>query len=254
MFKLAIIGGTGLSQWAADHASDTQTLPLATTPYGAPSAAIQVCTVGDTQCYFLPRHSHPHSIPPHKINYRANIWALNELNVDAVVAINAVGGIGQAMEPGAISCPNQIVDYTWGREHTYFDGTTDDLLHVEFDHPYHELTRQWVIETANQANISMIPTGVYGATQGPRLETVAEITRLKNDGCDLVGMTGMPEAALAKELKLPYACVSVVVNWAAGLTDDPVTHESIKATLDHCMKDVHSLLMALCQHPMHTKL
>jgi 5'-methylthioinosine phosphorylase len=193
------------------------------TPYGQPSRAIQEGRIGDATVFFLQRHGSPSAIPPHKINYRANLWALKSLGVDGVVAINAVGGITEAMRPGLLLIPDQVVDYTWGREHTFDEGQDGPLLHIDFTEPYERGLRLALLDSADTARIPHEASGVHGVTQGPRLETAAEIQRMARDGCDVVGMTGMPEAALARELELPYVSICMVVNLAAGLGDLPLT-------------------------------
>ncbi|TXS92982.1 S-methyl-5'-thioinosine phosphorylase [Parahaliea maris] len=220
MTGLAIIGGTGIAELDGlvvyrEHAVDT--------PFGAPSGSIQEGRLGEAVVYFLHRHGGPATIPPHRINYRANLWALHSLGVGAVVGINAVGGITGEMRPGRLLIPDQLIDYTWGREHTFDDGLSGELLHVDFTEPYDRELRQALIGAADQAAIDCEPGGVHGVMQGPRLETAAEVRRLARDGCDVVGMTGMPEAALARELGLPYASVCMVVNAAAGLGDVPLS-------------------------------
>ncbi|VTM09395.1 5'-methylthioadenosine phosphorylase [Pseudomonas aeruginosa] len=165
---------------------------------------------------FLARHGHPHRFPPHQVNYRANLWALKQAGAEAVIAVNAVGGIHAAMGTGHLCVPHQLIDYTSGREHTYFAGDIEQVTHIDFSHPYDEPLRQRLIEALRALGLEHSSHGVYACTQGPRLETVAEIARLERDGNDIVGMTGMPEAALARELDLPYACLALVVNPAAG--------------------------------------
>jgi len=220
MKPLAIIGGTGIDRLDGlkilrEHTVDT--------PFGQPSGAIQEGSLGPATVFFLQRHGSERRIPPHKINYRANLWALNSLAVGDVVAINTVGGISDGMKPGSLVIPDQVVDYTWGREHTFDEGGDNDLMHIEFTEPYERTLRMQLIAAADAGRIRHVASGVHGVTQGPRLETAAEIQRMARDGCDIVGMTGMPEAALAKELALPYASICMVVNLAAGLGNVPLT-------------------------------
>jgi 5'-methylthioinosine phosphorylase len=240
--SLAIIGGTGIDQLDGLEITATRELD---TPYGAPSRAIQTGTLGTVQLLFLQRHGSPRAIPPHLINYRANLWALRELGATDVVAINAVGGIGEDMRPGRLVIPDQVIDYTWGREHTIDTGESGSLMHIEFTEPYEAGLRQALLAAAGSDAIPHAATGVHGVCQGPRLETAAEIRRMANDGCDVVGMTGMPEASLARELGLAYASVCMVVNAAAGLDDKPITLEMMRDTLSQEASVVRRLLQAL---------
>jgi 5'-deoxy-5'-methylthioadenosine phosphorylase len=210
---LGVIGGSGFDmQLCGDYVGEQVT----TTPYGEPSAPLQLYRKGDQTIVFLPRHGIPHAIPPHRINYRANLWALCDYGCARIVAINTVGGIGPAAEVGALFLPDQIIDYTYGREHTFSDSAAVPLAHVDFTEPYSAELRSTLIAAADKADVALLHGGVYGATQGPRLESAAEIRRMQRDGCDLVGMTGMPEAVLARELNLDYVALCLVVNLAAG--------------------------------------
>lgn len=255
MGAMAVIGGTGLNQLRGLSALAEEVVE---TPFGPASAPLMRLAIeGETgslgtEFYFLARHGRPHRIPPHRINYRANLWALREAGVSRVLAINAVGGIGERMTAGVIAIPQQLVDYTWGREHTYYDGRggalsvakSDGLEHVDFTLPYSLALRQQLLEAARRVGVPVIDGGVYAATQGPRLETAAEIRRLDNDGCDLVGMTGMPEAALARELGLEYASLCLVVNPAASEAAGEITMADIARVLAAGMEDIHRLLIA----------
>ncbi len=234
---LAIIGGTGLNQLEGQVIHETKWF---STAYGDPSAAVQFGELSGQPIVFMARHGEPHKIAPHLINYRANIDALRQAGVTKIVAVNAVGGIAADFHPADIAVPDQIIDYTYGREHTFFDG--DELEHVDFSFPYTSSLRKELVAAANSAGIEVISDGVYGATQGPRLETAAEIKRCKNDGCTMVGMTGMPEAVLAREAKLDYACLAISVNWAAGLTEHVITMEEIELAIDQGMGKVKATL------------
>ena len=203
---LAIIGGSGLSSLAMLESVRRE---IVRTPYGEPSSPVSLGRLKGCEVAFLARHGHGHTIAPHEINYRANLWALKKQGVEGVVSVAAVGGIPAELAPGAIVVPHQIIDYTWGRKHTYFEGDAP-VTHIDFTHPYSETLRQSVLAAARRCNEPVHDGGVYAATQGPRLETAAEIDRLERDGATLVGMTGMPEAALARELGLPYAAVAVI--------------------------------------------
>ncbi len=239
MTQLAIIGGTGLTQLSNLKIISREQLD---TPYGSPSAEFVTGELNSTQIIFLARHGNPHSIAPHQINYRANIWGLKQLGVEQIIAVAAVGGITSEMAPAHIAIPDQIIDYSYGRKHTFFD--EDTVTHIDFTYPYSQKLRARLISAAAKANIKISPLGTYGCTQGPRLETAAEIQRMERDGCDLVGMTGMPEAALAKELEMDYAAISVVANWAAGKSDGEITMAEIERHLHKGMANTAELLKA----------
>ena len=236
---IAIIGGTGLGEYGEGQiVGDRQT------PYGETSAAIIRSELDGGAVYFLARHGNPHTIPPHKVNYRANLWALKQLGVTKVLAVNAVGGIRQSMPAGALVIPDQLIDYTYGREHTLYDGSSSALEHIDFSYPFSENLRSALIAGANVAALPVVETGVYGVTQGPRLETVAEINRMDNDGCDIVGMTAMPEAGLARELAMEYASLCLVVNPAAGRSEALITMDDIHRVIETGMVKVRALLQA----------
>ncbi len=239
MTKLAIIGGTGLTQLADLKVIKSEKIE---TPYGEPSANFVTGVMNEREVIFLARHGNPHSIPPHKINYCANIWGLNQLGVRNILAVAAVGGITQDMAPAHIAIPDQIIDYSYGRRQTFFEDTGDQVTHVDFSYPYSQPLRSKLIHAAKQANISICPIATYGCTQGPRLETAAEIKRMELDGCDIVGMTGMPEAVLARELEIQYATVSVIANWAAGKVEGEITMMEIEQNLHIGMAKAAALL------------
>ncbi len=232
---LAVIGGTGLYQLA--NLSDIEShQPV--THYGAPSGPIRVGRIDGHRVAFLARHGEGHSLPPHLINYRANLAALKALGAQRVLALNTVGGITECFGPGVLGCPDQLIDYTWGRMSTICDGGVDgsvgaEVLHVDFGEPYTRSLRTAILGAAADAGIAIAAGGCYGATQGPRLETRAEIARMRRDGCDLVGMTGMPEAGLAREMGLDYACLAIVANWAAGAGPDPEEVITLQDVLDN---------------------
>jgi 5'-methylthioadenosine phosphorylase len=210
---LAIIGGSGLTQLASLEVTFRK---AARTPYGEPSGALTFGKLRGRDVAFLARHGYGHTIPPHEVNYRANIWALREEGAAEIVSVASVGGIRADLGPGTLVIPHQIIDYTWGRRSTFFEGGDVPVSHVDFTRPYSEPLRQKLLAAARASGEPLLDGAVYAATQGPRLETAAEIDRLERDGADVVGMTGMPEAALARELDLPYAAIAVVVNHAAG--------------------------------------
>jgi len=242
MSKLAIIGGTGLARL-----SDLKIVhkKMVNTPYGPASAPLIIGELCNESVVFIARHGHGHTIPPHKINYRANIWALKSLGVEQIIAVAAVGGITEEMAPKTIVIPNQLIDYTYGREHTFFSDDFNPDRHIDFTLPYTDRLRQAMLKSAeNISEFDVIDGGVYGATQGPRLETAAEINKLEKDGCDIVGMTGMPEAALARELEMDYATCAVVANWGAGRVDEEITMDEIETNLIDGMKQVRQLVEA----------
>jgi 5'-deoxy-5'-methylthioadenosine phosphorylase len=237
---LAIIGGSGLTRLSTLAVAHRE---VVRTPYGEPSSALLFGQIAGRDAVFLARHGHGHTIPPHRVNYRANLWALKERGVTAVLAVASVGGIRDAA-PGELLLPNQLIDYTHGREATFFDGGDQHVVHVDFTHPYTAGLREKCLAAARTAGIALTDGGVYGAVSGPRLETVAEIDRLDRDGVTLVGMTGMPEAVLARELELPYAAIAVVVNHAAGRGDSAagISMEGIAQVMETAMERVRALL------------
>ncbi len=210
---IAVIGGSGLTQLANLEITRRK---IVRTPFGEPSGPLTFGRIGDKEVVFLARHGYGHTLAPHEINYRANLWAIHAQEVTRVISVCTVGGIAPALGAGVIALPDQIIDYTWGRPSTYFEGAEQPVTHIDFTYPYDEETRQMAIAAARDAGVAIVAGGTYAATQGPRLETKAEIDRLERDGATMVGMTGMPEAALARELGLKYAALAVVVNPAAG--------------------------------------
>ena len=239
---IAIIGGTGLTQLEGLTIRDASFIE---TPYGAPSAEILRGEYVGREVLFLARHGHPHRIPPHEVNYRANLWALRQAGATHVIAINAVGGITDNLKTGCFCIPDQIIDYTSGREHTLYEGELDHVTHVDFSYPYDEALRKRLIAAVAACGYSCNNSGVYGCTQGPRLETAAEIIRMERDGCDIVGMTGMPETVLARELGLSYACLALVVNPAAGKSTGVITMTQIDAALNVGMSKAKIILARL---------
>jgi 5'-methylthioinosine phosphorylase len=242
---LAVIGGTGV--YALAELGDVQAI-TPQTRYGAASGPVRVGTFAGKRVAFLARHGEGHGVPPHRINYRANLAALQAVGASRVLALNTVGGITDACGPRALVCPDQLIDYTWGRISTLSEEEGSDVLHVDFGDPYAPALRARVIAAAQHAGVALVDGGCYGATQGPRLETKAEIARMRRDGCDLVGMTGMPEAGLARELGLDYACLGIVANWAAGAGPDPdevITLDDVLANVAAATADVSRILAAM---------
>ena len=228
--ELAIIGGTGLYR-LADLQDVEAHQPV--THYGALSGPVRVGTLDGHRVAFLARHGEGHSLPPHKINYRANLAALKALGAQRVLALNTVGGITERFGPRVLGCPDQLIDYTWGRISTICEEPGTEVIHVDFGEPYTRSLREAVVAAATRAGVTLVDGGCYGATQGPRLETRAEIARMRRDGCDLVGMTGMPEAGLAREMGLEYACLAIVANWAAGAGPNPDEVITLQDVLDN---------------------
>jgi 5'-methylthioinosine phosphorylase len=253
--KVGIIGGSGFDYFGELNVQDRLT---PTTSWGEPSSPLICGAFGNAEVVFIARHGETHGIPPHRVNYRANIAALKDQQVSAIYAVNVVGGINREMCPGDVVIPDQIIDYTWGREHTYSDGPSSGrphsdnpsapLQHVDFTNPYDTTLKDKLLQHAIPLGLHVHSGGVYGATQGPRLETAAEIARMEKDGCDIVGMTGMPEAALARELGIPYACLALVVNLAAGLGDGDISMGQIQQTVDSRMADIRQLLVAVAKN------
>lgn len=238
---LAIIGGSGLSTLPNLQITGRK---VVRTPYGEPSCPLTFGTIRDRPVVFLARHGYGHTIPPHAVNYRANLWALQAEKVRTVVSVASVGGIRRDLAPGTIAVPDQIIDYTYGRAFTFYESDATPVTHIDFTHPYCERTRALCLEAARRGGEPVVAGGVYAATQGPRLETAAEINRLERDGADMVGMTGMPEAALARELGLGYAALAVVANYAAGRgsSAEGIRMEDVAKVLKGAMARVHNIL------------
>lgn len=237
---LALIGGTGLTRM---DGLEIESRGHQATEWGQASAPILQGRLGDARVLFLARHGDPHLHLPHQVNYRANMAALKAAGATRIVAVNAVGGISARCGSGALVVPDQIIDYTWGRESTFHDRPAEHgVVHVDFSWPFDTGLRIDLIDCLERAQVAHVNGGCYGATQGPRLETAAEILRMERDGCDIVGMTGMPEAVLARELGLPYVMLSLVVNPAAGKSDREITMDEIEQVIGEGMQVVTSAL------------
>jgi len=241
---IAVIGGSGLSRLASLEVTQRKAVR---TPYGEPSGALTFGRIGAHELVFLARHGYGHTVAPHEVNYRANLWALKEQGVASVVSIASVGGIRADLAPGVLAIPDQIIDYTWGRRSTFHEGPGAPVTHIDFTEPYDRALRAQLLAAARACGESVVDGGCYAATQGPRLESAAEITRLERDGADMVGMTGMPEAALARELDLAYAAIAVSANFAAGRGDSAhaVPLERIEAVLAEAMGRVRRIIEVL---------
>lgn len=238
MSPVAVIGGTGMNQWPDFAVRESR---AAATRFGAPSAPLLLGRAHGVDAIFLARHGEGHKLAPHAINYRANMWALQQAGVRSVIAIAAVGGIDRSLPPAALAVPDDLIDYTWGRAHTCADGVDGPLQHVEFTQPYAPRVRQALLDAAAAAGVAVLAGGVMGVAQGPRLESTAEIRRMQRDGCAMVGMTGMPEAGLARELGLDYAALAVSVNWAAGVGGGDI-HGEIARYVAEGMEQVRRVL------------
>jgi 5'-methylthioinosine phosphorylase len=243
MARIAIIGGTGLNR-LAEAATVVGSID---TPFGQASGPVTRGRLGQHDVLFLARHGQPHIVAPHAVNYRANMWLLKQLGAEAVVSGNAVGGIAGELEPGDLVIPDQLIDYSWGRASSYSDA--EQLLHVDFTEPYTPALRDLLIASAASLELDccVVTEGLYACTQGPRLETAAEVDRLERDGCTIVGMTAMPEAVLARELDMPYAAVCLVVNKAAGRGQGPITEAEISAVTATGIERMLRVFRAFCE-------
>jgi 5'-methylthioadenosine phosphorylase len=237
---LAIIGGTGLTNLTNLEITKRE---VVRTPYGDPSGHLTFGRIGSAGMVFLARHGYGHTIPPHEVNYRANIWALAKAGVTRIIAVNAMGGIGDHMGPGVLAVPDQIIDYTWGRKHTFFEGEAP-VTHVDFTFPFCQTGRLLLLAAAKACQLPVVEGGTIGVMQGPRLETRAEISRLARDGCNMVGMTTMPEAALAREQGLSYATLALSMNHAAGMgsSSDGIKLVEADKVLEAGMDKVRTLI------------
>lgn len=241
---LAILGGSGLTHLTNMEGARRE---IVRTPYGEPSGPLTLGQICGRPTIFLARHGYGHTIPPHEVNYRANLWSLREKGATAIIAVASVGGIRGDLKPGDIVIPDQIVDYTWGRRSTFHEGENCTVTHIDFTDPYDGTLRDKILSAARAAGVSVKTGATYATTQGPRLETAAEIRRLERDGCDVVGMTGMPEASLAREIDVPYAAINVIANYAAGKGDSAhgIHFDAINAVLEETMGKVRLILERL---------
>jgi 5'-methylthioinosine phosphorylase len=243
---LAILGGSGLTKLANLEVTQRK---VARTPYGEPSGPLTFGRISGCDVIFLARHGYGHTIAPHEVNYRANLWALKDAGADAVISVASVGSIRKDLKPGSLAIPDQIIDYTWGRPSTFYQGAGTPVNHIDFTEPFSPPLRKRLLAAAKKCKEAVHDGGVYAATQGPRLETAAEINRLERDGADLVGMTGMPEAGLAREVSLEYATIAVVANYAAGRGDSQhaVPLDKIGAILEEAMGRVRHIIETVCE-------
>lgn len=245
----AIIGGTGFYRMTGMTTTRRQ---VVRTPYGQASGALTFGRIGDCEeLVFLNRHGYGHTLAPHLINYRANVWALREVGVTQIIAVASAGSLNEDIAPGALVLPDQLIDYTSGRAHTYVDTSDAPVVHVDMTEPYSARLREELLGAAQACAVPVADGATYGCTQGPRLETAAEARRLRNDGCDIVGMTGMPEAALARELGLDYCALNVISNYAAGIGESQsrIAFAGAQERYNDAMQDVQRLLGAWCAIP-----
>lgn len=252
---LAIIGGTGLTEFENLH---VKRRVIVRTPYGEPSQPLIFGEICGVEVIFLARHGNGHTIPPHEVNYRANMYALHLQGVTEIAAVATVGGIHPELSSGKIAMPHQIIDYTHGRHNTYYDGINNPVKHIDFTQPYCEKLRAKIVQAAAEIDEEIVSYGIYAATQGPRLETAAEIDRLERDGATMVGMTGMPEAALARELGISYAAICPVANYAAGRGDSlhGINYEDVVLNLNQTLTRVRKIIAQLMMQnycPIDTK-
>lgn len=234
-----IIGGSGL---AGMKNLERTRREVVRTPYGEASGAISFGLMSGHEVAFLPRHGYGHTLAPHEINYRANIWALKQVGVDAIYSVSSAGSLDEAYTPGSLTVIDQVIDYTYARKHTYFEGVEQPVVHIDFSEPFDAVLRQRLIDSAAQAQIAVLTAGTFACTQGPRLETRAEIQRLKRDGAHMVGMTLMPEAALARELELPYAAMVIVAAFAGRNEWRLLSVEDAKAALEPTFENLGKVL------------
>ncbi len=237
MPDLGIIAGSGIQELGCEDVVEMKGIE---TPYGMPSDHYRICRISGAEVVFLPRHGIPHHIPPHRINYRANLWGFREFGVKEIISINAVGGINKGLRPGDIVIPDQIIDMTHGRENTFFD--RDEVVHVDLTEPFCNSLRELICSAGENIRVPLIRSGTYVCTNGPRLETGAEIRFFSMIGADIVGMTVMPEAALAREMEVCFASISVITNYAAGISKGKLTTKEVVDTMRSSIEKVGTLL------------
>lgn len=243
---IAIIGGSGLTRLPEMNLTRRQ---IVRTPYGLPSSTLLFGNIGNLDVVFLARHGYGHSIAPHEINYRANIWALHHIGAEAIISAAAVYSMNEQLRPGSLVAPSDILDYSHGREHTFYQGEHQQVLHTAFDEPYDLTLKNLVLDAAHQLAKPLTTEAVYACLQGPRFPSKAEVKRLQRDGADVFGMTGMPEAILAKELGLPYVHLCGIIGWAPGMEDTctTCTRSPVDETEYQAITHVRALLAALQQ-------
>ncbi|MDW7999225.1 MAG: S-methyl-5'-thioadenosine phosphorylase [Thermodesulfovibrio sp.] len=234
--KIGIIGGSGLSE--SEAKKETITIK---TPYGEPSSPYEIEKFDNVEVLFLRRHGHKHSIPPHKVNYRANIYGFKHLGIERIIGVFATGSLNENILPGSIIIPDQIIDFTQGmRAHTFYEDKK--VIHIDFTEPFCITMRNSLLETARRLGINVVPKATYICVNGPRLETAAEIKFYKNIGSDIIGMTLMPEVSLAREVEICYAAIAVVSNFAAGISKKPLTVKEVVETMKNSINTVNLLI------------
>ncbi len=243
MPKIGIIGGSGVYEIPGIRFIREVSLK---TPFGSPSDTYKILNLSEKDVVFLPRHGADHSIPPHKINYRANLWGFRELDVKRILSIGATGGINKAFQPGDILILDQVIDMTRNRTSTFYE--KDKVVHVDFTDPYCPELRKAYIETSHELHIKLHKKGTYICSEGPRLESRAEIRFFSAIGADVVGMTGMPEACLARELELCYSGITIVTNYAAGIKRQRLTISEVIDTMNKASEKLNMLLSRVISH------
>jgi 5'-methylthioadenosine phosphorylase len=241
---IGLIGGSGL--YEIEGLEITKEVSIST-PYGEPSSVYKIGTIGAKEIVFLPRHGIPHSIPPHKINYRANIWGFKSLGVERIISVSAAGGIKKDLSPGDIILLDQIIDMTYGaRESTFYD--KDRVVHIDFTNPYCPEMRDFIVKSSKNIGLPIKTAGTYICVNGPRLETAKEIQFFSMIGADVVGMTAMPEASLARELEMCITGISVVTNYAAGISEKKLTTTEVVETMKNSLDRIKSLVKEVIMH------
>ncbi|ASJ00174.1 S-methyl-5'-thioadenosine phosphorylase [Thermococcus gorgonarius] len=248
MPRIAIIGGSGVYDPSLLSNIREQVVE---TPYGR--VKLKIGEYEGEEIAFLPRHGEKHSVPPHKINYHANIWALYELGVERILATSAVGSLNLDMKPGDFVILDQLMDFTKTRHYTFYDGEDSPhdrkfVAHIDFTEPYCPELRKALMSAAKELGLNYHPTGTYACMEGPRFETRAEIRALKILGADVVGMTQCPEAVLARELEMCYASVAVVTNYAAGISREKLTHTEVVELMEKKGNELKLLLMSAIRY------
>ncbi|HWR58261.1 MAG TPA: S-methyl-5'-thioadenosine phosphorylase [Thermodesulfovibrionales bacterium] len=238
MPKFGIVAGSGFYDFGGVAVTRVKKIE---TPYGAPSDEYKVCESEGVSFVFLPRHGALHRIAPHMINYRANMWGFKEMGVERIISINAVGGISRGIKPGELVVPDQIIDKTHGRKATFYD--RDEIIHIDFTMPYCGEMREAILQAGEKTGTGLKATGTYICVNGPRLESKAEIDNFSAMGADIIGMTAMPEACLARELELCYAIIAVVTNYAAGISERRLTVTEVVDMMKVSEGQIRTLVM-----------
>jgi 5'-methylthioadenosine phosphorylase len=237
--EIAVIGGSGVYSMATLKGASTTSIK---TPYG-PSPEILVGKLGGREVAFLPRHGKGHTVPPHLVNYRANIWALHKLGVKRILATTASGTLNPQIKPGELALLTQFIDFTKNRPSTFYEGGKAGVVHIDVTEPYCPELRQVLSKTARGLGVKLHPGATYACMEGPRFETAAEIKALKTLGCDMVGMTNVPECVLAREMEICYSAVGIATNWAAGISRVKLTHADVIQMMKGSIGNVQRLFL-----------